>query len=74
MAPAHHANSSPPNAGNMHLFHTKGLADLLGPYLLLFALSSPPPPAQECGEIRGRVQQVVQDMDLDEARTIFSTE
>eukprot|EP00903_Cladosiphon_okamuranus_P017434 g16058.t1 len=29
---------------------------------------------QECEEIRERVQKVVQDMDLDEARTIFSTD
>lgn len=29
---------------------------------------------QECGEIREQVQKVVEDMDLDEARTIFSTE
>lgn len=30
--------------------------------------------AQECEEIRERVQQVVREMDLDEAKTVFTTE
>lgn len=39
----------------------------------IYVLSRCPSMPQECEEIKNRMQKIISEMDLDEARTIFST-